>query len=132
MVTKQLPVVPQGWPGSVPEWVVYEELLRRGLRDGEEFTYQSPLMGGRVERGGLIIDFMFRDPPGLAINVQGEYYHQESGAAVIVRDKMARAQLASQDVTLIFIDAQDALSNPRFYVGEALRFQDHSFLSRGG
>jgi hypothetical protein len=132
MTTQVIPVPPASWVGSIPEWVVFEELNRRGLRDGVEFTYQSPLQGGRTQRGGVIIDFLFRSPPGLAINVQGEYFHHEAGASVIARDRLGRAQLAGSGITLIFIDAQDALSNPRFYVGEALRFRDHSFLSRGG
>lgn len=131
-MTTQVQQVPEGWLGSLPEWLVFQELTRRGLQEGLDFTYQSPLLGGRMERGGLIIDFLFSNPPGLAIGVQGEYFHQQQGAQTIARDKMSRAQLAGQGITLIFIDAEDITRDVRFYVGAALNFQDLSFLGRGG
>ena len=79
-----------------------------------------------------MIDFLFADPPDLAINVQGSFFHLEQGAGVIARDKMARAQLAGQGVTLIFIDENDVLADPVRYVGAALRYQDLSFLGGVG
>mgnify|MGYP003148124586 CR=1 FL=1 len=118
--------VPDWWLGSLPEWLVYRELARLGKRDGEHFTYQSPLMGGRIQRGGVIIDFLFYDPPDLAINVQGVYWHYGLGPEVIARDRIARAQLAGQGLTLIFIDEDDLMRNPRHYVEEALQYRDHS------
>tara|TARA_Y100000310_G_scaffold330707_1_gene402818 strand:+ start:219 stop:617 length:399 start_codon:yes stop_codon:yes gene_type:complete len=132
MVTQNLPKVPENWLGSLPEWLVFEDLNKRGMRNGVEFTYQSPLMGGRIEKGGLVVDFIFNDPPDLAINVQGEYYHQMIGAATIARDKIARTQLAGMGITLIFIDAEDVMKDVKSYVTAALNYQDLSFLGRGG
>jgi len=131
-MTTQPQTVPEGWIGSLPEFLVFSELIRRGLQEGTDFTYQSPLLGGRAERGGLVVDFIFSNPPGLAIGVQGEYFHQNQGAQVQARDKMARAQLAGQGITLIFIDAEDILEDVEYYVGQALNFNDLSFLGRGG
>ena len=35
--------VPSNWPGSVPEFLVYNSLTTTfGLTDGVEFSYQSP------------------------------------------------------------------------------------------
>ena len=77
MTMQEMAAVPVGWEGSLPEYIVYRTLQRLGLQPGIDFRYQSPLMGGRQERGGVVIDFMFSNPPGLAINVQGTFYHQE-------------------------------------------------------
>lgn len=122
--------VPDGF--TLPEWNVYLALTRVGKIPDVDFSFQSPLFGGRHERGGLIIDFLFFNPPDLAINVQGEFFHQELGVAVIARDKLARAALAGQGVTLIFIDAEDANSEPDAMVADALRYRDNSFLGGVG
>ena len=129
--TRQAQQAPADWPGSLPEFLVFEELLRRGLRPDRDFTYQANFFGGRLERGGLVIDFLFTDPPGLAIAVQGDFFHQQKGANVIARDRLARVQLAAQGIQLIFIDESHAKEDVRFYVGEALQYRDHSFLATG-
>ena len=131
MTLQQTLAVPAGWPGSLPEYLVYTALIQLGKQPGLDFVYQSPLMGGRLERGGLVIDFLFINPPDLAINVQGEYFHQQQGSTAIARDKMARAQLAGQGITLIFIGAGDVTAEPVRYVRDALNYIDHSFLGRG-
>ena len=128
MTMQEMAAVPVGWEGSLPEYIVYRTLQRLGLQPGIDFRYQSPLLGGRQERGGVVIDFMFSNPPGLAINVQGTFYHQEQGVSVVARDILARAQLAGEGITLIFIDEDDVLSDPERYVRDALRFIDHSAL----
>ena len=84
---------PDNWIGSKPEWMFYASLLELGYQPGEDFTYQSPLMGGRLDKGGLIIDFLFYNPPDLAVNVQGVYYHYELGAETKARDLFARQAL---------------------------------------
>ena len=118
--------VPASWEGSVPEYMVLQALNRLGLRDGLEFTYQSPLLGGRMEKGGSIVDFLFNDPPNLVINVQGEYWHYAQGVTKTMTDDMARATLAGQGITLIMIDENDIYKDVDFYVREALQFRDHS------
>ena len=130
MVTQQVQV-PNTWEGSVPEYVAYSTFIELGREPGQDFTYQSPLMGGRLDKGGFVIDFMFTDPPDLAINVQGVYYHYEFGVEAKARDVMARASLAGQNITLIFIDDDDLMSDPRYYCREALNYRDHSRLGGG-
>ena len=124
-------VLPATWEGSVPEYLTYQALQRAGKRPGFDFTYQSPLLGGRMQKGGMIIDFEFFDPPDLSINVQGVYYHYEFGVETSARDKIARAQLAGEGITLIFIDEDDLLNDADYYVTEALRYRDHSRLGSG-
>jgi len=107
-------------------------LERIGRRPGVDFTFQSAFAGGRVDKGGIIIDFLFRNPPDLAINIQGIFFHYEQGGAVRARDVMARQQLAGQAITLIFIDEDHIMENPEYYLREALRYRDHSRLGAGG
>ena len=123
---------PPEWPGSLPEFLVFNSLTTTfRLKHGVEFTYQSALMGGRTEKGGAVLDFVFTDPPDLAINVQGEYYHYGKGATVSQNDVIARAQTAGQGIRLIFIDENDIYIDVDYYVREALNYKDHSKLGGG-
>ena len=123
--------VPADWAGSIPEYVAYQTFIKLGLEPGQDFTYQSPLMGGRLDKGGFVIDFLFTEPPDLAVNVQGVYYHYEFGVEAKARDLMARSALAGQNITLVFIDDDDLLSDPTYYCRKALNYQDHSRLGGG-
>jgi hypothetical protein len=131
MTTQAQIQVPSNWEGSVPEYIAYQTFVRLGKQPGQDFTYQSPLMGGRLDKGGFVIDFLFSDPPDLAVNIQGVYYHYEFGVEVKARDVMARAGLAGQNVTLVFIDDEDLLKDPMYYCREALNYRDHSRLGGG-
>ena len=123
---------PSNWPGSVPEFLVYNSLTTTfGLTDGVEFSYQSPLMGGRFDKGGVVLDFLFNDPPDLAINVQGEYYHYGLGVTFVQNDIIVRQQMAGQGINLIFIDESDVLEDVDYYVREAFNYKDHSQLGGG-
>ena len=128
MTTRQEPQVPQNWLGSVPEYVAYSAFLSLGKREDRDFSFQSPQMGGRMEKGGAIIDFLFTDPPDLAVNVQGVYYHYGMGIEPTAMDIIHREQLAGSGVTLIFIDEDDLMKDPQYYCKEALQFMDHSRL----
>jgi hypothetical protein len=131
MTTQAQVLAPPDWPGSVPEYIAYQTFIGLGLEPGEDFTYQSPFMGGRMDKGGVVIDFLFSNPPDLAVNVQGVYYHYEFGVEAKARDVMARASLAGQNITLIFIDDDDLMKDPTYYCREALNYQDHSQLGGG-
>ena len=131
MTTQAQVQVPSSWEGSVPEYVAYQTFIQLGREPGQDFTYQSPLMGGRMDKGGFVIDFMFTNPPDLAVNVQGVYYHYEFGVETKARDVVVRASLAGQNVTLIFIDDDDLLRDPTYYCREALAYRDHSRLGGG-
>ena len=126
--------IPPNWEGSGPEYVAYQTFISLGKTPGEDFTYQSPLMGGRLDKGGFIIDFMFTNPPDLGINVQGVYYHYQKypgGVESKARDVLARASMAGENITLVFIDDDDLMRDPRYYCREALNYRDHSRLGGG-
>tara|TARA_R100001230_G_C5649163_1_gene154484 strand:- start:680 stop:1084 length:405 start_codon:yes stop_codon:yes gene_type:complete len=124
--------VPSSWTGSIPEYLVYNSLTTTfGLTDGIEFSYQSAFMGGRLDKGGVILDFFFYDPPDLAINVQGEYYHYGLGVTFVQNDIIVRQQMAGQGINLIFIDESDILDDVDYYVKEAFNYKDHSQLGGG-
>ena len=118
----------------MPEYVAYQAFMRLGKIPGEDFSYQSPLLGGRLDKGGFVIDFMFMNPPDLGINVQGVYYHYTQFPNAVetkARDALARASLAGQNITLVFIDDDDLIKDPQYYCREALNYRDHSRLGGG-
>ena len=119
---------PDSWEGSKPEWMFYASLIELGYQPNEDFTYQSPLMGGRMDKGGAIIDFLFDNPPDLAVNIQGVYYHYELGAQTRARDIFARQSLAGMGITLVFVDEDYLEQDPLGTTREALNYQDSSRL----
>ena len=131
MTTQQIKLAPPDLPGSLPGYIVFLPLIRLGKDPNVDFTFQAAFHGGRLEKGGLVIDFLFTNPPDLAINVQGTFWHSEQGAPVIARDRMVRAQLAGEGIQLIFIDEQDVLEDAEGIVRDALRYIDRSVLGGG-
>ena len=102
--------VPPDWEGSIPEYLVYQSLIeRQGKQPGIDFSYQSALMGGRLDKGGVVLDFVFTDPPDLAINVQGEYYHYGLGATYMQNDIIIRQQIAGQGIKDLYLKMTELL-----------------------
>ena len=122
---------PPSWPGSLPEYIAYITFEQLGKVPGEDFSYQSSRMGGRLDKGGVVLDFVFTNPPDLAVNVQGVYYHYETGVNTQARDIFARAQVEGAGVRLIFIDDDDLFRDPEYYCREALTYRDHSRMAGG-
>ena len=108
-----------------PERMVYNELTRLGIG----FDFQSSFYGGRLQRGGLIVDFYIPDR-NLAINIQSFYWHY-SIPDRIVQDRMQQVEMESQGISIIYIDEEDVRSNVRYYVAEALEGIDHSMMAGG-
>ena len=132
MTTQQIITPPSDWPGSVPEYIVFNSLVTTFNKDPNiDFSYQNEYLGGRLDKGGLILDFVFQNPPDLAINVQGEYYHYGKGKIITQHDILAREQIAGMGIILIFIDESDVLKDVDYYVKEALNYKDHSKLGGG-
>ena len=122
---------PPSWPGSLPEYIAYITFEQLGKIPGDAFSYQSSRMGGRLDKGGVVLDFVFTNPPDLAVNVQGVYYHYETGVNTQARDMFARAQVEGAGVRLIFIDDDDLFRDPEYYCREALNYRDHSRMAGG-
>ena len=120
MVTEQIQQVPNDWPGTLPEYLVYQVLTRMQI----EFEYQSSQMGGRQERGGAVIDF-YIPSLNMGINVASLYWHYSRPSARLA-DELQREQLEAQGIQMIFIDEEDIYRNANYYVKEALELRDHS------
>ncbi len=121
---------PEWWVGSVPEYLCWQALVKLGLRPDIDFQYQSQLAGGRQDKGGRVIDFLIFNPPNIAINVQGVYYHYEKGAAVRQSDILTRAFMAAEGINLIFVDEDDLIDDPIRIVSDALAGIDRSRAGR--
>ena len=106
-----------------PERVIYSVLTKMGI----QFTFQSKFFGGRTVRGGIIADF-YLPTYSLVISVLGEYYHYEKNRLAI--DILQRTALEGDGIHVIFIDEEDALKNPKYYIEEAIRGFDHSKLGK--
>lgn len=126
------PPPPAGFLGTTPEWAVYWALLALGKRPGVDFDFQSSLAGGRLEYGGLTLDFRLYDPPGLGINVLGLHWHYELGSRAQAQTRLEKLQLAQHGVEVVWIDEDHALSAPLYYTAEALAGRDHSRLAQEG
>ena len=121
---------PEWWVGSGPEYLCWQALLKLGLKPGIDFEYQSQLAGGRLDKGGRVIDFLIFNQPNIAINVQGVYYHYEKGAAVRQSDILTRAFMAAEGINLIFVDEDDLIDDPIRIVSDALAGIDRSRAGR--
>lgn len=122
---------PTSIDGTEPEIICYNTLIRLGLQPDLDFEFQSVQFGGRFDKGGLVVDFWFYNPPGLAFAVQGEYFHYQLRGGTRMMDRAAESELAMVGYTLIFVDESDLLTRPRWIVQEGLQFRDHSKLVRG-
>ena len=133
MTTQQyISQIPSDWIGSIPEYVALAAFQRAGKVLDTDFTYQSPFQGGRTEKGGQVLDFLFYDPPDLAVNIQGVYYHYHFGIESLARDKIGREMMLGAGIYVIFIDEDHLLDDPDWYIQEALNYRDHSRLGPGG
>lgn len=65
-------------PGSSLEERIYRALLRSGW-DEEQIAAQVPIAGGRSIRGGQVLDFVLYTPIPIPIEVNGDYWHRDSG-----------------------------------------------------
>lgn len=117
---------PDDWDGTRPEWAVYWGLLKNGLQDGNDFTYQARLPG--VGAGYYSqVDFLV-DAFSIGIEVQGKFWHSGQGSRKIMTDMFRVSAFAGQGIEIIFIDEDDALEDPIYYVEEALKGNDHSHV----
>lgn len=113
-----LPLVPDWWPGSDPEYYVYRAILRTGRAEGLDFQYQKNVFGGRTQRGGIIPDFLIYIPR-VGINVQGARFHTPPFGSVAL-DRMQRVQLEKSGLRMEFISEKEAQLRADDAVREAI------------
>ncbi len=117
--------VPLDWVGTIPEYLVFVALTKLGI----EFEYQSSKMGGRMEKGGSVLDFYIPDQ-NLGINIASMYWHYQRPEGLI-NDQLQREALEAQGIRVVYIYEDAALRNARWYCEEALEGRDHSLMARG-
>jgi len=74
-------------PGSLEEWRVAKALWKYKLH----FDYQFAIYGGRLRKGGQLIDFVVWAPFPIPTYVNGEYWH-EGQLALDDKLKVAEAE----------------------------------------
>lgn len=112
--------------GTKPEWAVYWALLVLGKKPELDFIYQAIMLGLELSYYSTT-DFLLPHD-GIAIEVQGEYWHYGVGSEAQYHDILRFEALAKEGMQLIFIDEEDALERPIWIVREALAGRDHSKL----
>jgi len=78
-LAKRVLKLQEKWPqGTVPEMIVMDFLERRRVK----YEYQVWLLGGRVLKGGQVVDFVVDLGIGVMIvEVEGNYWHTRPGKA---------------------------------------------------
>ena len=116
--------VPEHWlarGGSRPEYWIYRALYRAGFKEGfgpGHFIYQAKRFGGRLTRGGAVVDFEVFFPH-VGINVQSKYFHNRT-TRQRAHDRLQRAALEARGLRLEFISEEEAINRPDEAVREAL------------
>lgn len=94
--------------GSLPEFIVYEFLVfKKKQIEGVDFFFQHPLLGGRTEFGGFVLDFFF-PLRSAGWRVMGERYHLLQ-AQDRARDLIAKQLLESRGIQIIDLWEGDLL-----------------------
>lgn len=93
-------------PDSMEEWRVGVALMRYEV----DFRYQVPILGGRLFRGGQLLDFLLYIPYALPLPVFGNYWH--------------RAQLRNEDKFKLAILRQIYRVEPEIVWGDEVQTQE--------
>ncbi len=130
MVTQQQLVLTPSvdWLGTIPEYSVYWALVRLGYIPDVDFIYQSSQLGGRLDKGGAVIDFEIFEPH-IALNIQSFYWHYGRPNA-IASDLLQRQALEGMGIRVVYIDEDDAIRAPLYYTQQALLGNDFSTMGR--
>ena len=92
--------------GTLPERIIYLELIKRGYVPGIDFDFQSSAEGGRNELGGLVVDFVF-EFLRIALRVQGPTHDLHIR---IAKDREQESILESMGFHVLDIDT-DVIAN---------------------
>lgn len=123
------PPPPDDWPGTLPEWALYDAALQLGLKPDRDFVYQY-----RIGTFGAsdVVDFFFLN--NVIVEVQGLFWHYGFDGFKVSNDQVRKIRLESLGYPVIFID-EDALVGPRadpvYYLKEALAGRDYSRAATG-
>ena len=104
--------------GSLPEFIVYEWLtFVKKQVEGVDYLFQHPLLGGRTEFGGFVLDFYF-PIKRTGWRIQGERFHllQTRDRA---RDAIAKALLEGRGIKTLDLWEDDILTRTNFVLNSA-------------
>jgi hypothetical protein len=86
--------------GTLPERTLYKALVTyMHMVSGIDFDFQSSLSGGRIELGGLVVDFIFRSRM-LVIQVQGPTHTEFLRSRKDEEQRSALAEMGYTEVDL--------------------------------
>ena len=112
---------------TLPEWAVWWGLLKNNRQPDTDFDYTSVLVGVGISYYSTIDFLLVKDLVG--IEVQGEYWHYGLGSDKEYHDIQRYLYFQAQGIQVVFIDEEDALRDPVYYVAEALAYRDHSKMA---
>ncbi len=87
--------------GSTLEARVYRALLAAGWQP-DQIRVQTPVLGGRSQKGGLVVDFILYTPLEIPIVVNGEYWHKNREEELLMEAKLLR--VFDQDPIILWGD----------------------------
>jgi very-short-patch-repair endonuclease len=97
--------------GTLPERIVFRYLVERlGMISGVDFDFQTSLSGGRLELGGVVVDYTFQFLK-IALQVQGPTHN---ALARFRKDEEQRLFLEQMGYSVIFLDMALIYDQPRF------------------
>ena len=112
-----------GGQNSVGEWYVYWALSRifedpeeprvPPYGGGDRWSYQVPILGGRDELGGAVVDFVVHMPRSkdVAIDLISGHYHTAAGPETLAFDR-ARKRSIQQFMDVIELYEIDIILDP--------------------
>jgi len=83
--------------GTLPERIVFKKLMQRNYLPGADFSFQSSMAGGRLELGGMVVDFVLTWRR-IALRVQGPTHDEFLRSA---KDEEQAATLNSMGYTVL-------------------------------
>lgn len=126
------PDPPATWLGTLPEWAIYWAHGVLGLREDQDFAYLFTYGDGFINAYGPAQFDFYEYDLGVAIEIQGLFWHYEFGGRTkVLQDQERKARIESVGITLIFIDEDDALRDPIYFLRQARAGVDRSRVTRG-
>ena len=104
---------------SEPEQIVYAWLTIHNV----EFRMQAKLLGGFLEAGGQVADFLL-DSLGLAIRVMGVYWHEQQGIDAQYRDRMGKINLMGLGYMVVDVWEDKLKDNADYVLERALQGEE--------
>lgn len=102
-----------------------ERLVAEWLdKHGVLYDFQSSLLGGRPEYGGIVADFILIEE-GIVLRVQGEYWHHTT-VEEEAEDREQRVILEAMGYRVVDLEEQDILDNLDLVMSKAMLGEEMS------